>query len=70
MDQKFERSGMLILSRRPGEAITIGDSVCMRVLEVKGGQVKLGIEAPSDVNVLRTELKDRMGANEGGHTAR
>ncbi len=50
---------MLILTRRTGEALHIGNDVVVRVLGVKGGQVRIGIEAPKDVNVVRDELKEK-----------
>jgi len=51
---------MLILARKPGEAIAIGDGITIRVLEIKGGQVKIGIEAPSEVMVHREEIYLRI----------
>ncbi len=47
---------MLILSRRVGETLMIGDEVVVRVLGVKGHQVRLGIQAPIEVAVLREEI--------------
>ncbi len=47
---------MLVLTRKPGEAIQIGDSVSLTILEIRGNQVKVGIEAPDDVTVYREEL--------------
>jgi len=47
---------MLVLSRKPGEAIVVGASIRVTVLEVRGGRVRLGIEAPAHVNVRRQEL--------------
>ena len=47
---------MLILSRRPGEQMLIGDDILVEVLEVSGTQVRLGITAPREVPVLREEL--------------
>lgn len=47
---------MLVLTRREQEAIMIGDSIVVRVLEVRGDQVRLGIEAPRDVDVHREEV--------------
>lgn len=47
---------MLILSRRTGEAITIGDDVELRILDVKGRQVRIGITAPAEVIVHREEV--------------
>jgi len=46
---------MLILTRKKGEAITIGDNIQIQVLSVKGGQVRIGIDAPRDVSVNREE---------------
>ena len=48
---------MLMIRRRCGESVWIGSDVEIRVLEVVGGRVKLGISAPKDVLVLRDELK-------------
>ena len=50
---------MLILTRRVGEAVQIGDNITIRVLGVKGGQVRLGFDVPKDVNVMRTELLNK-----------
>ena len=47
---------MLILTRKIGEAIAIGDDTKIRLLEIKGGQVKIGVEAPNDVAVHREEV--------------
>lgn len=47
---------MLILSRRPGESLIIGDHIRVSILGVKGGQVRIGIEAPKDVSVHREEI--------------
>ena len=51
---------MLILSRRIGETITIGSSVSVTVLGVKGNQVRIGINAPKDVAVHREEIYERI----------
>lgn len=51
---------MLILSRRNGESIRIGDEVTITVLQVKGGQVKIGINAPREVAVHREEVYRRL----------
>ncbi len=48
---------MLILSRKLKESIRIGDDVVIHVLSVSGGRVKLGIEAPNDVGIVREELQ-------------
>jgi flagellar assembly factor FliW len=51
---------LLILTRRIGEAVIIGDDVRVVILEVRGKQVRLGIEAPLDVVVLRDEIFQRL----------
>lgn len=56
---------MLILSRRIGETLCIGDDIEVTVLEVKGGQVRLGIHAPKDVSVHREEIYRRIQAQAG-----
>jgi len=47
---------MLILTRRPGESIQVGEEIEISVLEIRGNQVRLGINAPAEVLVLRSEL--------------
>jgi carbon storage regulator len=51
---------MLILSRRPGESLTIGDNVVVTVVGVSGNQIRLGITAPREVRVLREEVYKAM----------
>lgn len=53
---------MLILTRRPGEAIRIGDEVEIYVVAVNGNQVRLGIKAPKSVPVHRQEIYERISA--------
>jgi carbon storage regulator len=53
---------MLILSRRPGESVKIGDEVTVKVLGIRGIQVRLGFEAPQDVAVHREEVFLRLKA--------
>ena len=50
---------MLVLSRKPNEAIVINDTVRITVVAVKGDRVRLGIEAPRDVSVDRAEVHTR-----------
>lgn len=51
---------MLILTRRVGETVVVGDNVSVTVLGFKGSQVRLGIEAPADVSVHREEIFNRL----------
>ncbi|MFO0871294.1 MAG: carbon storage regulator [Pirellulales bacterium] len=53
---------MLVLSRRESERIRLGDSIVVTVVRVSGDKVRLGIEAPADVAVLREELKPHAAA--------
>lgn len=56
---------MLILTRKVGETIVINDTILVTVLQVKGGQVRLGIEAPKDVSVHRQEIQERIDSKAG-----
>jgi carbon storage regulator len=47
---------MLVLTRRLMEKLFIGDDICVTVVRLEGGQVRLGIEAPRDISVVRAEL--------------
>jgi carbon storage regulator len=58
---------MLVLTRKPGQSIMIGDGVEVQVLSVAGEKVRLGITAPRDVSIFRNEVYDRI---EGEATAR
>jgi carbon storage regulator len=51
---------VLVLTRRLGERIKIGDEIAVVVLEIKGGQVRLGIEAPPSIPVHREEIYTRI----------
>lgn len=51
---------MLILTRRVGETVMIGDDVAVTVLGVKGNQVRIGVNAPKDVAVHREEIYERI----------
>jgi carbon storage regulator len=54
---------MLVIRRRPGEAFLIGDNVEIEILEIEGGQVKIGIRAPREVTILRKEIASTREAN-------
>lgn len=47
---------MLILTRRPGERLIIGEAISVLITEVKGKDVRIGIEAPKDISIFRDEL--------------
>jgi len=51
---------VLVLSRKPGEAIRIGGTLMVRVVSVSGGRVRLAIDAPADVPVHREEIIERI----------
>lgn len=57
-------NGMLILTRREGEAIIIGDDVEVHVLGQKGNQVRIGVKAPRDVSVHREEIYEKIKSEE------
>ncbi|WP_299194615.1 carbon storage regulator CsrA [uncultured Amphritea sp.] len=56
---------MLILTRRVGETLMVGDDVTVTVLGVKGNQVRIGVNAPDDVSVHREEIYQRIRKKKG-----
>ena len=56
---------MLILTRRSGEAVIVGDNVRIAVLDIRGNQVRLGVEAPREVSVHREEVYRRIVEEQG-----
>lgn len=59
---------MLVLSRKVGERILIGDDIAVTVVRVTGGGVRIGIEAPAELPVIREELKATLDADAKPHT--
>lgn len=57
---------MLILTRRVGETLMIGDEVTVTVLAVKGNQVRIGIDAPRDVAIHREEIHEKIKQDQMG----
>lgn len=72
MHQGLKENKMLILTRRIGETLMVGDNVSITVLGVKGNQVRIGVNAPKDVSVHREEIYQRIqrekGHGEAGHS--
>lgn len=54
---------MLILSRKAGESFFIGDSIEVTVFEMHGDRIRIGIEAPANIPILRREIKETMDEN-------
>lgn len=53
---------MLVLTRKEGERILIGEKISVTVVRILGGGVRLGVEAPPEVPVMRSELKEKLDA--------
>jgi carbon storage regulator len=59
---------MLVLTRKSGEAIQIGDDISIKVSEISGNRVKLCIDAPQIVRILRAEIAEQMGVTQVRNT--
>lgn len=55
---------MLVLSRKTNETIHIGNNITVTVLSVRGGKVRLGLDAPQEVPIIRSELQDPSSSRE------
>jgi carbon storage regulator len=51
---------MLVLTRKLGETIVIGDDIVIKVVDIHGKQIRLGIEAPTEISIFRGEIYDRI----------
>ena len=51
---------MLVLTRKPGEGIIIGDNIIIKIIEMKSGGIRIGIDAPRDTKIYRQEVYDRI----------
>ena len=58
---------MLILTRKVGESVLIGENISITVLSVRGNQVKLGVQAPKEVSVHREEIFQRIQQSKDEH---
>jgi carbon storage regulator len=61
---------MLVLTRKPGESVVIDGNIVIRLLSAQDGRVRLGIEAPNEVVVLREEVASRLGLYDRGREAK
>ena len=59
---------MLVLTRKPGEGFLIGDSVTIKIIEMKGGAIRIGIDAPPNLKIYRQEVYDRIRSENLGAT--
>ncbi|MFT4768926.1 MAG: carbon storage regulator [Glaciecola sp.] len=57
---------MLILTRKEGESLRLGDDITVTVVSVKGGNVRIGIDAPRDLAVHREEIYDKISESDEG----
>jgi carbon storage regulator len=58
---------MLVLSRKLGERVCIGKDITITVVEVRGNRIKLAIQAPDSISILRGELQDALDEGSLGH---
>ena len=60
---------MLVLSRKVGERILVGNDITITVVRMAQGVVRIGVEAPSDMPIVREEIKEQMATSKGGQSA-
>ena len=51
---------MLVLSRKPGQALLVGGEIVVKIVEIRGQQVRIGIDAPENVAIVRQELQEQV----------
>lgn len=51
---------MLVITRKPGQRVLIGENIEIQIVDVQGDQVRIGIDAPKDISILRKELLDEV----------
>jgi carbon storage regulator len=66
MTQAMEAVSMLILTRKVNESLRVGDDVIVTVLGIKSGQIRIGINAPRDIEVHRQEVYERIQNEQRG----
>jgi len=60
---------MLVLSRKVGERLLIGDQIAITVVRIQGGGVRIGVEAPAHLTVVREELREKLAQQRQGEQA-
>lgn len=60
---------MLVLTRKVGEGVKIDENIFVRIVQVKGKQVRLGIEAPKETRIQREELNESKGGEQSGQSS-
>ncbi len=61
---------MLVLSRKPDEKIFVGDDIILTVLQIRGGNIRIGIEAPREMTIIRDELSKAPAPERASRTAK
>ena len=61
---------MLVLGRRPGEWIEVGQDITIHVIRIDGNQVRIGIDAPRDIQILRGEILDQSESSSSSESTK